>query len=213
MSIDIDLLLVQLSKSFIDCYDTFRKSNLITIPNLGNHSESDLHSWLQYLLIKSGEQEGLIPIPEIKMRLTNPIVYKEFGITNRKRTKSNFKRVDVGYYDSKKILRGFAEVLTMDEAHGAMSSKELQHNWFTPYDSLPFLVENAKDKPEFLIIVLVLLKNTPGIYWKIGIKDIDEKIKTRNYYQVFREQWLTLKQRIKIPNKMLIITEDGVEQY
>jgi hypothetical protein len=138
--------------------------------------------------------------------------YSEYGITKRRAKCSNFKRVDVAYYDLYKKLIGIGEVLTMDEAHGAMSSRELKHNWFTPYDYIPYLIDNAIDKPRFLIMAIVLLKSAPKKYWPIGIKSIDDVLVKKNYYEAFIGSWKNLKSRIQIPNSILIITEDGIEE-
>ena len=61
-------------------------------------------------------------------------------------------------------------------------------------------------------MAMVLLKKAPKKYWKIGIKSIDDALAERNYYDAFAESWKNLKSRIQIPNSILIISEDGIEE-
>jgi len=169
-----------------------------------------LHSWLQYALIKSGEEEGLLPIPEVKLKFRKPIDYQQYGIYNKKR-KRHFSRVDVAFYDNNKSLLGVSEIFTMDQAHGCLPSKKL--DWLTPRDSLIHMIQYAGVKPKFIILVTTLLKKSSYVPWKTNIKEIDSELtKHRNYYKVFKPCWMEFKKKIKIENILLIINEDGIEK-
>ncbi len=197
---------------FTKIVNDFRSKGIIKNEDLQNYTESNLHSWLQYALIKSGVEEGLFAIPEVKLRFSVPIDPLQYGLHNKKR-KRHFSKVDVAFYDNNKNLVGISEIFTMDEAHGCLPSKKLAevgHYWLTPRDSLLHLVEYAIQKPKFIILVTILLKkSTRLIPWKTKIKEIDSKlIEHKNYYEVFKPFWEEITKKIKIENTLLIINEE-----
>lgn len=69
---------------FIELVSDFRKKGIIKKEDLENHTKSNLHSWLQYALIKAGEQEGLFAIPEVKLRFSKSLDPKQYGLYNKK---------------------------------------------------------------------------------------------------------------------------------
>jgi len=197
---------------FIKIAEGLRSKKTIKKEDLKNHSESNLHSWLQYALIKSGELEGLFSIPECKLRFSKPLDPSTHGVTNKKR-KRNFSRVDIAFFDESKKLVGVSEIFTMDEAHGALPSRKLR-TWLSPRDSLIHLIKYASPKPEFIIIVTILLRNSLCVFWKTKIREIDSQLeKTKDYYNVFKPYWENFKKDIEISNVLLIIHEDGIERY
>jgi hypothetical protein len=166
-------------------------------------------------MIKSGEQEGLFAIPEIKLRFTKPISPKEYGVTTKKR-KRHFSKVDIAFYDNSKNLLGVSEIFTIDEAHGSLPSKKLAdkgYYWLTPRDSLIHMIQYISPKPKFIILVTTLLKRASRIPWKTKIKKIDLELeKSMNYYEVFKPYWENFKKKIEIESSLLIINEDGIER-
>jgi hypothetical protein len=132
------------------------KDNRITEKMITNYTEMstrNLHSWLQYSLIKAGLDESFYAVPEIKVYYSEKLIPFTFD-KRLKDTKRSFKRVDVAYYDENK-LRGIAEVVSVDEAHGCHVSEELSLPWLSPRDSLTYLIENNYDNFEFVIILNV----------------------------------------------------------
>ena len=202
---------------FIEIINNFRKDGIIKPNDLMKYTESNLHSWLQYALMKAGEKLGLFSIPECKLRFSKPIDPSDYGITRKR--KRHFSKVDIAFYDKNKKLLGISEVFTIDEAHGALPSAKLAevgHYWLTPRDSLMHLIQYALPRPKFIVLVSTLLKKAPYIPWKTKIKEIDSKLESsKNYYEVFRPYWVELKKQIVSQNvkvSLLIINEDGVEK-
>jgi len=101
-------------ENFKEEYEHAKKIGLINnkmIVNYDTANEKCLHSIIQYLLIKSGEKAGFIPIPEMKIE-QDPTNY---GLKNRRR-QSKYK-TDVAFYEfqgKEKKLVGISEVLTLD---------------------------------------------------------------------------------------------------
>lgn len=207
-------LLDSIVNRFVKVVEDFRNKNIIKDEDLKYHTKSNLHSWLQYALIKSGEEEGLFAIPEVKLKFTEPIDPQQYGLYNKR--KRHFSRVDVAFYDNNKNLLGVSEIFTMDEAHGCLPTKKLvraDHYWLTPRDSLMHMIQYALPKPKFIILVTILLKKSPYIPWKTKIKEIDLKLtKHKNYYKVFKPCWREFKEKLNIENSLLIINEDGIER-
>jgi len=208
-------------EKFIKVVENFRNSQIITNEDLKNHVRSNLHSWLQYALIQAGSEVGLLAVPEIKVRFSEPIDQKNYGLVNKKR-KRHFSRVDVAFFDKNKNLTGISEVFTIDEAHGALTTKELakvNHYWLTPRDSLIHLIQHSAVKPQFVILVTTLLRKASKIAWKIGIKEIDEKLESNrdyyDYYNAFKKYWVKFKDEIERKNvkvSLLILNENGIEK-
>ncbi|MFB0563288.1 MAG: hypothetical protein ACETWM_18965 [Candidatus Lokiarchaeia archaeon] len=200
---------------FIKKIEDFKNRGIIGDGDLRKHTESNIHSWLQYLMIRSGEQSGLLAIPEIKLKFTKPINPIDYGLKNR-RKRRHFSRVDIAFYDSGKSLLGCAEIFTMDGAHGSLPSArlaEVGHYWLTPRDSLLHMIQHGLLRPKFIILVVILMKRSPYKIWRTGIKEIDSEIeRDKNYYQVYKPYWKEFKNKIGIDNALLIITEDGIEK-
>ncbi len=213
---------------FIKIVKNFRKNNIISKNDLENYRDSNLHSWLQYALIKSGEKHGLLSIPEVKIIFKKPIDPAKYNLKGKRR-KRYFSKVDVAFYDNKKNLVGISEVFTLDSAHGCLPTKKLaenEHYWLTPRDSLLHLFQHAKEKPKFIILVVTLLKRYPhSPPWRTKIEEIDTKLKRQkdnygycNYYEVFKPYWMKFKEKIsreKIKNALIIISEvseNGIEK-
>jgi hypothetical protein len=194
---------------FIKIVEDFRSKKIIEDGDLRDHARGNLHSWLQYALMKSAEQEGLSAIPETKLRFTEPIDPGNYGVYNKKR-KRHFSKVDIAFYDDAKNLHGVSEIFTTDEAHGALPSKA---NWVTPRDSLLHLIQYASPRPRFIIIITTLLKKASYIPWPTENEQIDSELKKgKNYYKVFKPYWIKFKEEIQLENSLLIINEDGIER-
>lgn len=202
--------------SFNRLYNYFSDKGLISEEDLVEHTKSDTHSWLQYLMVKAGEDAGFLPIPEIKIRFNEPADLINYGL-NKKRKRS-FSRVDIGFYDINKALRGVSEIITMDESHGALKSSELArvHNWFTPRDSFPYMMEHSRIRLAFIILVVILCKHARRVQWKTGLDHVDEKLITSkyDYYATYKPYWEELGKEIKTKTDvaLLLITEDGIER-
>jgi len=208
--------LKKIEKRFISNFNYFVKKGLILNDDLIHHSKSNMHSWIQYLLIKSGEEENIISIPEVKIRFpTEPIVYERFGLKKKTRNRY-FSKVDVAFYNHEKTLLGVSEVFTMDESHGARPSKDLvtvHSHWLTPFDSIPHMINYSNQKPNFIIMITILMKKVTRIYWKTKVDKIDTQlVNTKNYYDTFKESWIKFKEKISIDNTLLLISEEGIEK-
>ena len=86
--------------NFNRLYNNFRDRGLISTEVLVEHAKHDTHSWLQYIMIKAGEEADVLPIPEIKVRFNEAVNLGKYGL-NKKRKRS-FNRVDIGFYDKSK---------------------------------------------------------------------------------------------------------------
>lgn len=210
------MLMERIIDGFNTYYNDFLAKRLISEEDLMEHTKSDTHSWLQYIMMKAGEKVGVLPIPEVKVRFNEPVDLNSYGL-NKKRKRS-LSRVDIGFYDSKKTLLGVSEIITMDESHGALKSSELapEHNWFTPRDSFPYMVEHSINRLSFMILVVILCKHARRVQWKTGCSEIDEKLKSSkyDYYGTFSPYWKKLGSELigKVDTALLIIDEDRIER-
>jgi len=103
------------------------EKNLLDDDKLRKYDKTNVHSILQYCLLKVDEL-GLLGIPEFKIRVNTPIDKKAL-IENYKR-KTRYQRVirvDVAYLKDSKVV-GFGEVVTPDEIHGVPTPKSLNYN-------------------------------------------------------------------------------------
>jgi len=209
-----DTYLDNIVNRFIEVVKDLRIKQIICDRDLKYHRERDVHSWLQYAMIEAGRKCGLLTVPEIKLRFEIPIDFKDFKLGRK--GKRHFLRADVAFYDDSRELLGVSEIFTMDEAHGALPSTklaEVEHNWLTPKDSLIHMIRHAKEKPRFIILVVILLKESPRIWWPTGIDKIDSKLRrSRNYYEVFLPNWKEFLGEIEIQNSMVILSEDDIER-
>ena len=208
--------LEKIVNKFTDIIKDFMKRNTISDEDVRDYKRSNLHSWLQYAMIKAGECVRLLAVPEIKLYFTKPLNPQDYGLVNKK-MKRHFKRVDVGFHDSNKKLLGISEIFTMDEAHGCLSTLELvkvKLYWLTPRDTLIYAVQNSKQRLEFVIIVVALSKSAKYIAWKTGISKIDSELqKDKNYYRVFKDRWIEFKNELEryVNCSLVIISEDSIE--
>ncbi len=158
------------------------------IRNYSKMSKMSLHSWLQYCLLESARKCDIVAVPEVKIHYSAPLNPTTYGI-QRKR-KRHFKRVDVAFYDLNLNFMGFAEVITVDEAHGGISSSTLTKPWLTSRDTIPYTVNYAEEKPDFVILLNVLPDQLTGKPWKTTQKkDAFLKKTGNNYYSAFYNEW------------------------
>ncbi|HAP67548.1 MAG TPA: hypothetical protein DCQ99_07170 [Nitrospinae bacterium] len=208
---------VNIIKKFQSVMECLRSLEIISDKDIKWESSGkiNLHSWIQFALIKGGINSGLLAVPEIKIEYANPLDPKIFGLDKRKR---NFSKVDVGFYDNDKTLLGVAEVYTLDTAHEARNSKEA--GFLTPRDSLVHMVKNPKDdnKISFFILVVMLPRKADDIPYRAELKRkriIDDNfVNGKNYYDHFVKDWKELKKEISkcdIQTSLVVITESEVE--
>lgn len=209
--------------AFVANLQNFMNKGIITVSDLRVHRQSNIHSWLQYIMITAGEHKGLLTIPEVKLRFTTPIYpERDFGLIGMTRAR-HFSRVDLAFYDYEKNCLGVSEIFTMDESHGALPSiklaeplmklGKLEKYWVTPRDSILHMTQYASSRPNFIILVTILCKRASSISWKMGIEEIDTELgKEKNYYRVFKPYWIELSKALRINNSLLVISEDGIER-
>lgn len=160
----------------------------------------NLHSWLQYIMIKAGIDCNFHAIPEYKIRLDKPLK----GIGRKRATR--LYRADVGFIKfggggmrMRPEVLGIGEVYTMDEAHGAYKSEDLhsmtggKDTWLTPASKLPYVVESKEFyefKERFIVIMTVLPENASDIPPWDALKSVQEYDK--NFYRAFSSKWKEL---------------------
>ena len=148
-------------------------SGIITDKHLVRFEKYNLHSILQYCLIKAGEKQGLLPLPEYRLKLVKPIDKKELRLPIKKARFIRTIKVDVAFLHSGKLV-GIGEVVTPGLLHYGISSQELRqlkqsmgrnvsYSEVTTYDKLLHI---AKTQKEVGFIVLV---SGP---WKVFSKKI-----------------------------------------
>jgi len=186
---------------FTKIIDEFMEKGILSKEDIRDYKKSNLHSWLQYAMIKAGDRLGLLAVPEIKLDFIEPL-----KLVNKKK-KRHFKRVDVGFYDNNKRLLGISEIFTIDGAHACLPTSKF-------IKILIYTIQNSYNKPEFLILVIALPKRSKYIAWKTGISKIDSELrKNKNYYTVFRDCWIKFKDKLKryVNCSLIIISEDKPE--
>ena len=174
------------------------------ISDYGEMSRGNLHSWLQYAVISSGSSLGLIPVPEIKLYYKKSLDPKIFGLEGKR--KGTFKKVDVGLYNGK-VLTGFAEVYTMDMAHGAAKIDDQLNPWLSPRISLTHLAENSIDEPGFCLLLNALPEKAEMVQWKTTKSKHGELKETRDYFSAFNTDWCDLIDELNesFPTKMITV--------
>jgi hypothetical protein len=206
-----------LVKGVVENLEILRKNGVINAKVISDYLEmvrKNLHSWLQYSVIDAVRGLNLICIPEAKLHFSQPLNPLDFGKTNRKR---NFIRVDLAVYErfNSNSLLGFAECITLDEAHECFSTKEVDYKWLTIRDKLPYAIKHLEVKPQFIIIVLTLPIYVKQIPWKVGKKEIDEILETKKYFEKLSPKWKELIDIIRkdIDAKLIIINENYTSIY
>lgn len=161
------------------------------IRNYSKMSKMSLHSWLQYCLLESARKYDIIAVPEVKIHYSAPLDPNTFGV--KRKRKRHFKRVDLAFYDQNLNFIGFAEVITVDEAHGAISSSTFTEPSLTSRDTIPYTVNYAEEKPDFVILLNVLPDQSTSRPWKTTQKkDALLKKTGNNYYRAFYKEWKNL---------------------
>lgn len=138
----------------------------------GIMARENLHSWLQYALIRAAERLGLLAAPEVKVLFSEPLNPEKI-LPGKKGRKRWLKKVDVGFFVLPKRFIGFGECHTLDEFHGCLSTIELyelinklaghpvydvKRMWITPRDTVMHMVKHAKAtwKPEVAVLLIML---------------------------------------------------------
>jgi hypothetical protein len=136
------------------------KQGLLDDDKLAKYDKSNVHSILQYCLLRV-EGLGLLALPEFKIKLRKPIDKHEVLGEPRGRARYQWTvRVDVEYLKGLEVV-GIGEVITPDEIHGVPSPKMPRPTWITPSHKIEHLVRDRR--PEFLIVLNVTNKYPP---WK-----------------------------------------------
>lgn len=216
--VDMEAIAQSISERAADIIANLVKKGIIDrsiFLNYEKMSEANLHSWLQYALIKAadevsnerGLEMGLRGLPEVRVRFEKPLDPEELlpGRDGRKRSQ---KRVDVGFFLGRQFL-GFGECFTLDEFHGCIPTRELvnllkqrarqegidlekvvnvRKMWITPRDTLIHMVKNAKDewKPCIAILVLTLPNSFSGV--KLA-SNIHHRLLVKKGAKFFVEKW------------------------
>jgi len=178
----------------------------------------NLHSVLQYALIKAGLQAGILAIPEYRIRLKPPL--DPFEKCKLSKKKMHVYRADVGFLQDtdKPQLIGFGEAYTLDSAHSCCKPLEVEElKWVTSRVKIPYALKHGNFKPTskpFVIIVTVLpthAERTPS--WKDQRKLLNN---SKNYYEVFSPKWKELIQIVISKGcigHLVIIKERGEIEY
>jgi len=131
--------------------------NLLDDDKLRKYNEANVHSILQYCLLKVDEL-GLLGIPEFKIKPGKPIdKHAIIGVYKGKRYQRTI-RVDVAYLKDSKVV-GFGEVVTPDEIHGVPTPKKPKLSWIAPSHKIEHLAKVIK--PDFIILLQVTIKHPP----------------------------------------------------
>lgn len=130
--------------------------NVLSSTSLMRYWDYNVHSYLQYCLIKAAEDAGLMGIPEYRLRLSKPI--DKYSVDSRLKNKRirflKTIRVDVGFLEGSRLI-GIGEVYTPDEIHGCLPSEQLESPWITPYDKLLHMARYEKGV-EFIVLIVGL---------------------------------------------------------
>ena len=130
--------------------------NLLDDDKLRKYDKTNVHSILQYCLLKVDEL-GLLGIPEFKIKPGKPI--DKHAIIEDYKGKNRYQRtirVDVAYLKDSKVV-GFGEVVTPDEIHGVPTPKKPKLQWIAPSHKIDHLAKEIK--PEFIILLQVTIKH------------------------------------------------------
>jgi hypothetical protein len=169
---------------------------LLDDEELWNYDKSDVHSVLQYCLIRI-EDLDIVPLPEYKTRFRDPIdkVNIDKRFEGKKSRRVWFTKVDVTYLKNSNVI-GVGEVFTPDEIHGVLPSTELSGPRVSPRHRIEHLVEHLKIS--FIIIVNVVNRLPPWkearrhsvevweSKWKDFVKDICTRHKIQCLHIVMR---------------------------
>jgi hypothetical protein len=203
------------AESIVESLDK-KVRNVISRRAFTDYSEmcrSNVHSWLEWAVIDAGQRLGLVCVPEFKLRLSNPLNPSEFGISDRRRRHQ--VKVDVAVFGEFSKFLGFVECITFDEAHECFSTRDVNFKWLTFRDRLPFTIKNLEEKPEFVILLVVLPKSIERVPWKTGKEDIDAILERKNYFDDLGSKWRELVESIRefVDARLILINEDKTPVY
>ena len=140
-------LLNNMVDCFLECLDDLKNRGILSKESLEKYSDYNIHSYLQYCLIKATRNTHLIGVPEYKIRLSEPIDKKNID-PRLKVGKIRYVRTiraDVGFIKEGKLV-GIGEVYTPDEIHGCLPSIKLIGPWITPYNKLIHMAMHENNK-------------------------------------------------------------------
>jgi len=161
----------------------------------------NLHSWLQYALIKAADNLGLLAIPEVRVPFYRPLKPDEV-LPGRKGNRRWLKRVDIGFFSPAKRFLGFGECHTLDEFHGCLATEELvklvhelagrkiydvEKMWISPRDMIMHMVRYARGdrKPKIAVLLVVL----PERLGKRCARFKDQKVLLKMGSSFFLKRW------------------------
>ncbi|RLG50455.1 MAG: hypothetical protein DRO00_08655 [Thermoproteota archaeon] len=93
-------LLDKILGEFVRVIEEWRDRGLIKGEDLGNPQKTNLHSYLQYAMIRAGEIADLFPLLECKIRYAIVLDPREYGLLKKSR-KRHSKKVDIAFFKEK----------------------------------------------------------------------------------------------------------------
>jgi hypothetical protein len=120
-------------------------------------SEENLHSKIQYVLIKAGEKAGFISIPEVKIK-QEPTNY---GMGNKKQSRY---KTDVAFFSRENRLIGISEIFTIDMLAHILPIEKLKEKYpeidfVTSATKILYLLEHSFVHIDNILFVFVLPRN------------------------------------------------------
>ncbi len=184
---------------FLECLDDLKSRGILSKGSLEKYSDYNIHSYLQYCLIKATRNTHLIGVPEYKIRLSEPIDKKNIDprLKVGKIRYIRTIRADVGFIKEGKLV-GIGEVYTPDEIHGCLPSKELIGPWITPYNKLAHITRYEKDI-DFIVLII-------GVWKRSAWKDAKERT-LQEWYQC----WNCLVKRLSKCKQLVSIYIKGLD--
>jgi len=185
----------------------------------------NLHSWLQYALIKAADNLGLLAIPEVRVPFYRPLKPNEV-LPGRKGNRRWLKRVDIGFFSPAKRFLGFGECHTLDEFHGCLATEELvklvhelagreiydvEKMWISPRDMIIHMVRYAREdrRPEIAVLLVVL----PERLGKRCARFEDQKALLKMGSSFFLKRWAEFVEEMrkeKVDAHLVRLGENGV---
>ena len=185
----------------------------------------DLHSWLQYALMKAADNLGLLAIPEVRVPFYRPLKPDEV-LPGRKGKRRWLKRVDIGFFSPAKKFLGFGECHTLDEFHGCLATEELvklvhelagreiydvEKMWISPRDMIIHMVRYAREdrRPEIAVLLVVL----PERLGKRCARFEDQKALLKMGSSFFLKRWAEFVEEMrkeKVDAHLVRLGENGV---
>lgn len=185
----------------------------------------DLHSWLQYALMKAADNLGLLAIPEVRVPFYRPLKPDEV-LPGRKGRRRWLKRVDIGFFSPAKKFLGFGECHTLDEFHGCLATEELvklvhelagreiydvEKMWISPRDMIIHMVRYAREdrRPEIAVLLVVL----PERLGKRCARFEDQKVLLKMGSSFFLKRWAEFVEEMrkeKVDAHLVRLGENGV---